>query len=100
MAGEVTLTGSVESRHAKRLAEDIAESVSGVTHVENRLRVNRGAGEADAPTSAHPATALPTGATANTPVAPEATKVSATSAGATGTTGAGTPGTGRTKTTT
>ena len=42
VAGEVTLTGSVESRHAKRLAEDIAESVSGVTHVQNNLRVNRG----------------------------------------------------------
>lgn len=40
--GEVTLTGTVESRYAKRLAEDIAESVSGVTHVQNTLRVNRG----------------------------------------------------------
>jgi osmotically-inducible protein OsmY len=40
--GEVTLTGTVESRYAKRLAEDIAESVSGVTNVQNNLRVNRG----------------------------------------------------------
>lgn len=37
--GEVTLTGSVDSRMSKRRAEDIAESVSGVTNVENRLRV-------------------------------------------------------------
>ncbi len=36
---EVTLTGTVKSREDKRRAEDIAESVSGVTNVENRLRV-------------------------------------------------------------
>ncbi|HLM55777.1 MAG TPA: BON domain-containing protein, partial [Pyrinomonadaceae bacterium] len=40
-AGEVTLSGAVESRHAKRLAEDIAESVVGVTNVQNNLRVRR-----------------------------------------------------------
>jgi hypothetical protein len=37
--GEVTLSGTVNGRSEKRRAEDIAESVSGVTHVENRLRV-------------------------------------------------------------
>lgn len=42
VAGEATLTGRVESRSAKRLAEDLAESVSGVTNVQNNLRVNRG----------------------------------------------------------
>jgi hypothetical protein len=42
VGGEVTLTGTVESRYAKRLAEDLAESVSGVTHVQNNLRANRG----------------------------------------------------------
>ncbi len=36
---EVTLTGTVNSRQDKRRAEGIAESVSGVTNVENRLRV-------------------------------------------------------------
>lgn len=36
---EVTLTGTVNSRAEKRRAEDIADSVSGVTNVENRLRV-------------------------------------------------------------
>jgi osmotically-inducible protein OsmY len=37
--GEVTLTGSVDSRWAKRLAEDIAESCTGVRDVMNQLRV-------------------------------------------------------------
>ncbi len=37
--GEVTLTGTVNNRSDKRRAEDIAEYVSGVTNVENRLRV-------------------------------------------------------------
>ena len=41
METEVTLTGSVDSREDKRLAEDIAERVSGVTNVENRLRVKQ-----------------------------------------------------------
>jgi osmotically-inducible protein OsmY len=36
---EVTLSGTVNSRFEKRHAEDIAESVSGVTHVQNNLRV-------------------------------------------------------------
>ena len=37
--GEVILMGSVETREDKRLAEDIAESVTGVKNVENRIRV-------------------------------------------------------------
>ncbi|MBI3965449.1 MAG: BON domain-containing protein [Chloroflexi bacterium] len=37
--GEVTLEGTVESRHSKRLAEDLAEQVSGVQDVRNNLRV-------------------------------------------------------------
>jgi osmotically-inducible protein OsmY len=36
---EVVLTGLVEDRQSKRLAEDIAEAVSGVENVENRLRI-------------------------------------------------------------
>jgi len=39
--GEVTLTGSVDHRHAKRLAEDIAEGVAGVRDVHNQIRVNK-----------------------------------------------------------
>ena len=38
----VTLTGRVNSREEKRRAEDIAESVSGVTDVSNQLRVDPG----------------------------------------------------------
>jgi osmotically-inducible protein OsmY len=41
---EVTLTGTVNSRFEKRHAEDIAESVSGVAHVQNNLRVQQPAG--------------------------------------------------------
>lgn len=37
--GEVKLEGSVDSRWAKRLAEDIAESCTGVRDVMNQLRV-------------------------------------------------------------
>ena len=37
--GEVSLDGSVGSRLAKRRAEDCAEAVSGVKHVQNNLRV-------------------------------------------------------------
>lgn len=36
---EVTLTGQVGSREDKRRAEDIADAVSGVKHVQNNLRV-------------------------------------------------------------
>ena len=36
---EVTLSGAVDSRQAKRRAEDIAERVSAVSHVSNNLRV-------------------------------------------------------------
>jgi hypothetical protein len=36
---EVTLSGTVADRFQKRRAEDVAESVSGVTHVQNNLRV-------------------------------------------------------------
>jgi osmotically-inducible protein OsmY len=36
---EVTLAGTVDSRAARRRAEDCAERVSGVSHVQNNLRV-------------------------------------------------------------
>lgn len=38
-AGEVTLAGTVDSRSARRRAEDLAESVSGVAYVQNNIRV-------------------------------------------------------------
>ncbi len=37
--GEVTLTGEVDNRQAKRLAEDLAASVPGVVDVHNRLNI-------------------------------------------------------------
>ncbi len=37
--GEVTLSGTVSTRSEKRRSEDIAEQVSGVKNVENRLRL-------------------------------------------------------------
>lgn len=39
--GEVTLDGTVGSRGDKRRAEDIAEDVSGVQHVQNNLRIRQ-----------------------------------------------------------
>jgi len=40
--GEVTLNGRVRTREDKRRAEDIAERVTGVTHVQNNLRADSG----------------------------------------------------------
>jgi osmotically-inducible protein OsmY len=37
--GEVTLTGFVDSRQAKRAAEDLAEDITGVREVHNQLRI-------------------------------------------------------------
>jgi hypothetical protein len=44
-AGEVTLSGTVDDRRDKRLAEDIAERVPGVNDVHNELRPKKGIGE-------------------------------------------------------
>lgn len=38
---EVSLEGTVETRHMKRLAEDLAEEVAGVRDVHNMLRVTK-----------------------------------------------------------
>lgn len=40
--GEVTLEGSVPDRRAKQRAEDLAEAVSGVRDVDNKLRKSKG----------------------------------------------------------
>jgi len=40
-SGEVTLTGTVSNRQAKRWAEDLVEGISGVVEVQNHLRVKR-----------------------------------------------------------
>ncbi|MDP8916881.1 MAG: BON domain-containing protein [Pseudomonadota bacterium] len=39
LGGEVTLSGTVTARADKRRAEDLADNVSGVKHVQNNLRV-------------------------------------------------------------
>jgi osmotically-inducible protein OsmY len=39
--GEVVLSGVVRDRYSKRIAEDVTEQVSGVTNVENRLRLKQ-----------------------------------------------------------
>ena len=57
---EVTLQGSVDSRGAKRLSEDIAEGVYGVRDVNNQLRVNREPGSTQ---SGSPAGKQPKGGT-------------------------------------
>jgi hypothetical protein len=38
---EVTLNGTVNNRKAKRMAEDMAESVPGVTNLHNQLKVSQ-----------------------------------------------------------
>lgn len=45
LEGAVTLDGWVENRWAKRSAEDIVDSVSGVKDVQNNLRIGRPASE-------------------------------------------------------
>lgn len=40
-SGVVTLDGTVSERRAKRIAEDLAERVYGVSDVQNNLRVTR-----------------------------------------------------------
>ncbi|ODT85400.1 BON domain-containing protein [Phenylobacterium sp. SCN 70-31] len=40
--GEVTLSGTVISREAKHRAERLVEDISGVKHVQNNLRIDRG----------------------------------------------------------
>jgi hypothetical protein len=42
--GEVTLSGTVDSREAKHHAEDITDSVPGVKDVSNHLKVNKTTG--------------------------------------------------------
>src|SRR5215207_4432028 len=73
VTGEVMLTGTVDSRYAKRLAENIAESVSGVSNVQNNLRVQSYQAATDAPLAGMD-TALP----AATHATPPASDVKAT----------------------
>lgn len=54
---EVTLGGNVRDRNEKRRAEDIAEAVSGVSHVQNNLRVGQRQGQHQTGTEAGDAAA-------------------------------------------
>src|SRR6185369_6143647 len=63
---EVTLTGTVNNRNDKRRAEDLADSVSGVTNVENRLRVKQSGYSDYNNTSSVPTTSNITGTPATT----------------------------------
>lgn len=67
--GEVTLTGNVDHRSTKRRAEDIAEMVSGVKNVENRLRVRQFTGSQTSGVSGmNNPSASSTGSTSTSPV--------------------------------
>jgi hypothetical protein len=57
-SGEVTLSGTVQSRREKYLAEEIADDVSGVNEVNNQLRVRRE--EASTATMSTPSTTTST----------------------------------------
>ena len=103
---EVTLTGTVNSRSDKRRAEDIAESVSGVTNVENRLRVKQSGyeGYSSSTQTGYGSSTGRTGTTGTTgtemsgTTAPTSTSSAAAGAGTTGTTGTtGSTGTSHTK---
>ena len=100
VAGEVILTGTVDSRYAKRLAEEICESASGVNNVQNNLRVrSRQAADFDSnvTTGAAAATGGMTGPLGDAPLTTAAHDITATAdPGATATTDApDTPPTGR-----
>ena len=63
--GEVTLSGTVDSRQARRRAEDLAEQISGVSYVQNNIRVRTIGGS---PTAQHGAVTADT-----SPVTPNST---------------------------
>jgi len=63
--GEVSLSGSVDHRSTKRRAEDLAEAVSGVKNVENRLRVGQYTGSQSTGTSG---VSSPESSTSSSPV--------------------------------
>ncbi len=58
---EVTLAGAVRSREDKKRAEAIAETVSGVDHVQNNLRLDRGTGTAGSTATTVPTSSDPLG---------------------------------------
>ena len=97
---EVTLSGTVDHRMTRRRAEDIVESISGVRHVQNNLRVRQHTGTTG---SGVTGTGTPSGTTATGATAAGASAMAgmgSTTGGGTGTgTTASTSGTGTTGTT-
>jgi hypothetical protein len=91
--GEVTLTGMVNSRSDKRRAEDIAEYVSGVQNVENRLRVKDTSMRHDL-TGTSGSTGTELSGVTSTP----STSTGATGTGTSGTSTSGSTGTAKGKT--
>jgi osmotically-inducible protein OsmY len=89
--GEVTLTGHVEHRSAKRRAEDLAESVSGATHVQNNLRVRQSTGMG---TGMGSGTATSAGASAMAGMGGSGTGTTSPTTSGSGTTTGGTTATG------
>lgn len=80
---EVTLTGTVRSRNEKRRAEDLADSVSGVTNVENRLRVKQSSSYGDYSNTSNTSTGNQTASTSNISGTPGSTTSSAAAGGRT-----------------
>jgi osmotically-inducible protein OsmY len=88
--GEVVLSGTVNSRMDKRRAEAIAEHVSGVQNVENRLRVRQQYGSTygtSEGTSSMGTAATGTGTPGTTGTTDSGTGTTGTGTSATGTTG-------------
>ena len=80
--GEVTLNGTVHDRRDKRHAEDLAERVSGVHHVQNNLRCKTTSqGLATTGTSQTHTGTTTTGATASSPAGATTTTAGSTTAG-------------------
>jgi osmotically-inducible protein OsmY len=87
---EATLTGFVPSRDQRRRAEDIVERISGVTHVQNNIRVRgQGTGQAgsdigqtafgrESSSAGTTSTATGTSATGSTPVGASGSSTSGT----------------------
>jgi hypothetical protein len=86
---EVTLTGNVDNREAKRRAEDLAEQVSGVQHVQNNIRVQR-----EGASTSRTGSSSSLGSTGSTERTGSSELTGTTGASTTGTQGAGSSGPG------
>ncbi|HEY2051837.1 MAG TPA: BON domain-containing protein [Caulobacteraceae bacterium] len=64
---EVTLSGTVHDRHDKRHAEDLADRVSGVRHVQNNLRLKTTTSGLAAPATGQALAGTTTSSTVTTP---------------------------------